>query len=142
MSAPISTRLPVGNKDFTNATVIIIGAGISGMCPKQRSKICPAANSEQGMCMAIDLIKRNECRNFVILEKSSSVGGTWNDNKYPGCCCDGVCLQSAYSRHELMEPSLEHSVQLFIRAEPWMVTRISWTGGDSCMMKDPSTNPD
>jgi hypothetical protein len=26
-----STRLPVGNKDFTNATVVIIGAGISGM---------------------------------------------------------------------------------------------------------------
>lgn len=24
------TRLPVGNKDFTNATVVIIGAGISG----------------------------------------------------------------------------------------------------------------
>lgn len=39
--------------------------------------------------MAIDLIKRNKCRNFIILEKSSSVGGTWNDNKYPGCCCDG-----------------------------------------------------
>ncbi|KAJ5946465.1 hypothetical protein N7454_003304, partial [Penicillium verhagenii] len=49
----------------------------------------------KGMCMAIDLIKRNECRNFVILEKGSSVGGTWNDNKYPGCCCD--VLSSLYS---------------------------------------------
>lgn len=39
--------------------------------------------------MAIDLIKRNKTHNFVILERSSSVGGTWNDNKYPGCCCDG-----------------------------------------------------
>ncbi|KAJ5588990.1 hypothetical protein N7537_011668 [Penicillium hordei] len=70
MVASNNTRLPVGNKDFTNATVVIIGAGISGMC------------------MAIDLIKRNKTRNFVILERSSSVGGTWNDNKYPGCCCD------------------------------------------------------
>lgn len=43
--------------------------------------------------MAIDLIKRNQCRNFVILEKGSSVGGTWNDNKYPGCCCDGKSPQ-------------------------------------------------
>lgn len=43
--------------------------------------------------MAIDLIKRNQCRNFVILEKGSSVGGTWNDNKYPGCCCDGKLPQ-------------------------------------------------
>jgi hypothetical protein len=31
MPVPSSTRLPVGNKDFTNATIIIIGAGISGM---------------------------------------------------------------------------------------------------------------
>lgn len=25
---------------------------------------------------------------FVILEQSSSVGGTWRDNTYPGCACD------------------------------------------------------
>ncbi|KAJ5527556.1 hypothetical protein N7513_011715 [Penicillium frequentans] len=79
MSRPCSTRLPVGNKDFTEATVVIIGAGISGMC------------------MAIDLIKRNQCRNFVILEKGSSVGGTWNDNKYPGCCCDVWSTLYSYS---------------------------------------------
>lgn len=42
--------------------------------------------------MAIDLIKQNKCRHFIILEKSSSVGGTWSDNKYPGCCCDGMYL--------------------------------------------------
>lgn len=40
------------------------------------------------MCTAIDLITRNNCKNFVILEKSGGVGGTWRDNKYPGCCCD------------------------------------------------------
>ena len=40
--------------------------------------------------MAIDLIKQNKCRNFIIVEKSSGVGGTWHDNKYPGCCCDGM----------------------------------------------------
>lgn len=33
--------------------------------------------------MAIDLIKRNKCHNFVILEKSSGVGGTWRDNSTP-----------------------------------------------------------
>ncbi|KAJ5742825.1 hypothetical protein N7533_009927 [Penicillium manginii] len=83
-SIPGSTRLPVGNKDFTNATVVIIGAGISGMC------------------MAIDLIKRNKCYNFVILEKSSSVGGTWNDNKYPGCCCDGWSPRPFYPRTNII----------------------------------------
>lgn len=27
--------------------------------------------------MAIDLIKRNQCHNFIIVEKSSGIGGTW-----------------------------------------------------------------
>ncbi|KIV98102.1 hypothetical protein PV10_01788 [Exophiala mesophila] len=62
-------QVPVGNKDHTEASVVIIGGGISGMCT------------------AIDLISNN-IHNFVILEKSGGVGGTWRDNKYPGCCCD------------------------------------------------------
>lgn len=49
------------------------------------------------MCMAIDLIKRNQCHNFIILEKSTSVGGTWYDNKYPGCCCDTYSMLYSYS---------------------------------------------
>ncbi|RYN39680.1 Baeyer-Villiger monooxygenase [Alternaria arborescens] len=72
-------QVPVGNKDHTDAAVVIIGAGISGMC------------------MAIDLIKRNQCHNFIIVEKSSSVGGTWHDNKYPGCCCDVWSMLYSYS---------------------------------------------
>ncbi len=48
--------------------VIIIGAGMSGIC------------------MAIKLKKAKI--NFVILEKSSGLGGTWRDNNYPGCACD------------------------------------------------------
>lgn len=64
--------IPTGNKDHTEAAVVIIGGGISGMCT------------------AIDLIQRNNCKNFIILEKSGGVGGTWRDNKYPGCCCDGT----------------------------------------------------
>ena len=60
-------EVSVGNKTFTSAGVVIVGAGISGMCT------------------AIDLVKRNNCRNFIILEKSAGLGGTWHDNKYPGC---------------------------------------------------------
>ncbi|PGH05786.1 hypothetical protein GX51_02757 [Blastomyces parvus] len=59
----------VGNNNYTEAAVVIIGAGISGMCT------------------AISLLNNN-IRNFVILEKSGGLGGTWRDNKYPGCCCD------------------------------------------------------
>ncbi|KAL5339466.1 hypothetical protein BJX70DRAFT_397667 [Aspergillus crustosus] len=79
MSANLYAGTRPGNKDYTNAAVVIIGAGISGMC------------------MAIDLIKRNKCHNFIILEKSSGVGGTWHDNKYPGCCCDVTSILYSYS---------------------------------------------
>ncbi|KAH7112141.1 flavin-binding monooxygenase-like protein [Dendryphion nanum] len=75
-------QVPVGNKDHTSAAVVIIGAGISGMC------------------MAIDLIRRNKCHNFIIVEKSSGIGGTWNDNKYPGCCCDVWSTLYSYSFHQ------------------------------------------
>jgi hypothetical protein len=87
--------------------------------------------------MAIDLIKRNKCHNFVILEKSSSVGGTWNDNKYPGCCCDGVsCLLSMHASPTdigiLSIHSLELTLQLFLRAKARLVKGIPWSRGNSC----------
>lgn len=40
--------------------------------------------------MAIDMIRKNKSRDFIILERGSHIGGTWNDSKYPGCCCDGM----------------------------------------------------
>ena len=51
-----------------NFNAIIVGAGFSG----------------------IELGRRlNECGlKYVILEKSSGLGGTWYDNRYPGAACD------------------------------------------------------
>ncbi|SMR50338.1 unnamed protein product [Zymoseptoria tritici ST99CH_3D1] len=72
-------EVAVGNKNHANAAVVIIGGGISGMC------------------VAIDLLKRNKCRNFIIIEKSAGLGGTWLDNKYPGCCCDVWSALYSYS---------------------------------------------
>jgi cation diffusion facilitator CzcD-associated flavoprotein CzcO len=64
-------QVPVGNKDHTSAAVVIIGAGISGLCT------------------AISLLQSNPpINNIIIIEKSTGLGGTWRDNKYPGCCCD------------------------------------------------------
>lgn len=40
-----------------------------------------------GLAMAIRLLQRN-IHNFVILEKSNEVGGTWRENQYPGGACD------------------------------------------------------
>jgi cation diffusion facilitator CzcD-associated flavoprotein CzcO len=40
-----------------------------------------------GLAMAIRLLQRN-IHNFLILEKSNEVGGTWRENQYPGAACD------------------------------------------------------
>ena len=49
--------------------VIIVGAGMSGVC-------------------AGISLKKAGIQDFVILEKTSDLGGTWRDNTYPGCTTD------------------------------------------------------
>lgn len=49
--------------------VAILGAGMSGLC------------------MAVQL-QRAGMRDFVVLEKSAGIGGTWWDNRYPGAQVD------------------------------------------------------
>jgi len=49
--------------------VAIIGAGFSGLC------------------MAIAL-KKAGTQTFRVFEKADDLGGTWRDNRYPGCACD------------------------------------------------------
>jgi cation diffusion facilitator CzcD-associated flavoprotein CzcO len=57
---------------------IIIGAGMSGLC------------------MGIKLRERG-IDDFLILEKSPDIGGTWHDNNYPGACCDVPSVLYSYS---------------------------------------------
>jgi cation diffusion facilitator CzcD-associated flavoprotein CzcO len=40
-----------------------------------------------GLGMAIQLKKAGH-DDFVVLEKDDDLGGTWRDNRYPGCACD------------------------------------------------------
>src|SRR5580700_4071055 len=49
--------------------VLIVGGGFSGLC------------------MAIKL-REAGMKSFLLLEKSDDIGGTWNDNRSPGCACD------------------------------------------------------
>ncbi|REJ64716.1 MAG: NAD(P)/FAD-dependent oxidoreductase [Planctomycetota bacterium] len=66
----------IGNGKFPR--VVIAGAGISGLC------------------LAIRL-KKAGFHSFVILEKSDEVGGTWFDNRYPGCGCDVPSVLYSFS---------------------------------------------
>jgi cation diffusion facilitator CzcD-associated flavoprotein CzcO len=49
-----------------------------------------------GLCAAIKLEEDGES-DFVVLEKSSDVGGTWRDNTYPGATCDVPSQLYSYS---------------------------------------------
>ncbi len=49
--------------------VLIIGAGFAGL----------------GAAIQLDAAGRSD---FVVLDKGTSVGGTWRDNTYPGAACD------------------------------------------------------
>ncbi|WP_242902458.1 flavin-containing monooxygenase [Actinomadura terrae] len=59
-------------------SVLIIGAGISGIC------------------MAFKL-KEAGIDNFTIIEKEQRIGGTWRDNTYPGLACDIPAALYQYS---------------------------------------------
>jgi cation diffusion facilitator CzcD-associated flavoprotein CzcO len=59
-------------------TVAIIGSGFSGLG------------------MAIQLLRRGR-DDFLILEQSHDIGGTWRDNTYPGCGCDIPSALYSYS---------------------------------------------
>jgi cation diffusion facilitator CzcD-associated flavoprotein CzcO len=64
--------------DATRVTAVIVGAGMSGLLAGIR-------------------LKKAGIDDFVILERSDSVGGTWYDNQYPGASCDVPSHLYSYS---------------------------------------------
>ena len=76
-SSEASTGDPSGNPS-ADPQVVVIGAGFGGIG------------------MAIQL-KRAGWHDFVVLEKDADLGGTWRDNRYPGCACDVPSHLYSYS---------------------------------------------
>ncbi|MBK8469410.1 MAG: NAD(P)/FAD-dependent oxidoreductase [Actinomycetales bacterium] len=54
---------------MSHLRVIVVGAGFSGLAMGAR-------------------LRQEGIEDFLILEKAEDVGGTWRDNRYPGCACD------------------------------------------------------
>ncbi len=59
-----------------------------------------------GICMGVNLRKRG-VEDFIILEKASTVGGTWRENTYPGVACD--VPSHVYSFSFELNPEWSHS---------------------------------
>jgi cation diffusion facilitator CzcD-associated flavoprotein CzcO len=70
--------------------VVIVGTGFSGLG------------------MAVRLARRDE-QDFVLLEKADDVGGTWRDNRYPGCACDVPSRLYSFSFDQNPEWSREYA---------------------------------
>ncbi len=70
----------MGNTDMRSTiySCVIVGSGFSGLA------------------LAIKL-KEKGIQDFIILEKASSVGGTWRENTYPGAECDIPSALYSYS---------------------------------------------
>ena len=58
--------------------IAIVGSGFSGL----------------GAAIRLTQAGRHD---FVVLEKSDAIGGTWRDNTYPGCACDVQSHLYSYS---------------------------------------------
>ncbi|HKT47590.1 MAG TPA: NAD(P)/FAD-dependent oxidoreductase [Candidatus Acidoferrales bacterium] len=67
MSARTNQDASVGSPEKVD--VLIVGAGFSGLC------------------MAIKL-RQAGLHSFLVIEKGTDIGGTWHENRYPGCACD------------------------------------------------------
>lgn len=68
-----------------------------------------------GMCMAIKLLEEG-IDDFVMLERSGAIGGTWRDNHYPGCACDVPAHLYSFSFFPNTEWSTTYAPQPEIRA--------------------------
>ena len=53
----------------TSVDILIVGAGFAGL----------------GMAIAL---RQAGLESFLVIEKGDDVGGTWRENRYPGCACD------------------------------------------------------
>jgi cation diffusion facilitator CzcD-associated flavoprotein CzcO len=51
-------------------------------------KVAAIGAGVSGLCLAYKMMKTLESFELTIYEKNHDVGGTWLENRYPGCACD------------------------------------------------------
>ncbi|KHN97490.1 monooxygenase [Metarhizium album ARSEF 1941] len=84
---------------------VIIGAGVSGILMGKTRQECHqrgAPNHVEQLTRRAAYKLRHHLQDFVelqIFEKNADLGGTWYENRYPGCACDvpSHCYQYAFA---------------------------------------------
>jgi cation diffusion facilitator CzcD-associated flavoprotein CzcO len=114
---------------------------------REHVRVAVVGSGFGGLGAAVRL-RREGVTDFVVLERASSVGGTWRDNSYPGCACDVPShLYSfsfapnpewprTFSGQEHIRAYLEYVTDVF-RLRPHIrfdseVKRMSWNGERLC----------
>jgi len=87
--------------------ILIVGSGFAGI----------------GMAIAL---RRRGLTDLVILERAETLGGTWRDNRYPGCACDVESVLYSFSFEPNPEWSRTFSPQPEIEA---YLQRVAETSG-------------
>jgi cation diffusion facilitator CzcD-associated flavoprotein CzcO len=91
--------------------------------PTGTPSICVIGGGMGGIAAGVKLAKAG-IRSFTIFEKSSGIGGTWWDNRYPGAECDVASYLYSYgfisydwsrshARQDEIQSYLEHVVDTF-----------------------------
>ncbi|MER7478628.1 NAD(P)/FAD-dependent oxidoreductase [Streptomyces sp. NPDC126510] len=117
------------------------------MGEREHVRVAVVGSGFGGLGAAVRL-RREGVTDFVVLERASSVGGTWRDNSYPGCRCDVPShLYSfsfaphpdwprTFSGQEHIRAYLEHVTDVF-RLRPHLrfdseVKRMTWNAERLC----------
>jgi cation diffusion facilitator CzcD-associated flavoprotein CzcO len=115
--------------DPVRTAIAIIGAGAGGLCMAAR-------------------LREHGIDDFVILEKSDGVGGTWRDNTYPDSACDvpshlysfSFASKPDWTRKWAKQPEIleyfesiadRHGLRAHLRFGE-EVTACSWLDGEQC----------
>ncbi|WP_084199644.1 alpha/beta hydrolase fold domain-containing protein [Noviherbaspirillum autotrophicum] len=120
--------IPEGRESLAAATVFLKKTAAFAADGPRTSAVTSAGNAARpdfdaliigtgfsGLGMAIRL-KQAGIASFLLLEKSTKIGGTWRENTYPGCACDVPSHMYSFSFERKADWSRMYSGQAEILA--------------------------
>ena len=99
------SHLLAANGGLTNPTLSSNGVGLTGFDPKDQPvenfrpmKVIAIGAGFSGIYLSIRIPEWLRNVELVVYEKNDGLGGTWWENRYPGCACDipGMCYSCGH----------------------------------------------